>query len=649
MTADPAPRRLRWRRWTGVAAAALAAPLVAQGAAFVPGRSEPDPPTGDVGASRGEAEELPAAGNGIRWAFGPWRTGGRLALDLRSQRNDEGLRTRQTLLSADMQFASYVWQPWFLRLGAAAGVIVAHSRARSGDAATDAGGAGSSGSSVSMIGGLQLSLFPVSRFPFQAQIDVSDSRANNESLVTDYRTYRLGLSQSYRPMQGNESYSAQFDVSRLRTSTGINDSLAVLRGSAVTQWDDHALDLGASFSLNTRSDGGGDSRTWLATARHAFTPDSALTLDSNASWNRQRLAVLPGQPGVETDLLQVSTIANWRPREGDWLYSATAPTSLVATARLAESSSGIDGQGTKARTASVSAGLSKDFSREWRASGGLSYASFAIGDQPTVDLVAANAIVGYTPTGVNFGEWLYRPAASAGASLTDSSTDRGRQLLNVQGSHGLGRTWTFGVGSSVSLQVSQAASISREMVESQQAHGLSHAAAVSWQSMGDGRSQTHASLSVSDSRSRGEGDGHFQMLNLQLTRQASVTRYRNWSASLTAQMSRSSSDLFDAFSGELRREDTGWQRYYSGGVSYTDQRFMDIPRLRLTATLSANSQQLERRSRGDLNAPLEQVSESAEARLDYRIGLLDTQFSARILRVEGRVISSIAARAQRRF
>ena len=139
------------------------------------------------------------------------------------------------------------------------------------------------------------------------------------------------------------------------------------------------------------------------------------------------------------------------------------------------------------------------------------------------------------------------------------------------------------------------------------------------------------------------------MLNLQLTRQASVTRYRNWSASLTAQMSRSSSDLFDAFSGELRREDTGWQRYYSGGVSYTDQRFMDIPRLRLTATLSANSQQLERRSRGDLNAPLEQVSESAEARLDYRIGLLDTQFSARILRVEGRVISSIAARAQRRF
>jgi hypothetical protein len=121
------------------------------------------------------------------------------------------------------------------------------------------------------------------------------------------------------------------------------------------------------------------------------------------------------------------------------------------------------------------------------------------------------------------------------------------------------------------------------------------------------------------------------------------------SANLTLQATRNDAELLDVFTGQRRLSSDGWQRYTSGAISFESQRVFGVPRLRFTSVLSLNSQQLERREAGDFDAPLERVTESFEARLDWVVGRLDTRLSARLVRIDGRMVSALAARAVRRF
>src|SRR5690606_23378742 len=65
--------------------------------------------------------------------------------------------------------------------------------------------------------------------------------------------------------------------------------------------------------------------------------------------------------------------------------------------------------------------------------------------------------------------------------------------------------------------------------------------------------------------------------------------------------------------------------------------------------LAINSQQLESRALGDVDAPLERITESLESRIDYSIGRLEARLSARLARVEGRSVAALFARVQRRY
>jgi hypothetical protein len=128
-----------------------------------------------------------------------------------------------------------------------------------------------------------------------------------------------------------------------------------------------------------------------------------------------------------------------------------------------------------------------------------------------------------------------------------------------------------------------------------------------------------------------------------------LTRHSHWAANLTLQAARSQSSEVDVFTGERRDFGQGWQRFYNGSVSFEEQRAFGVPRLRASVLLVVTSQPLERRALGDIDAPRERISESLEARLDHAIGRLETRFSTRVARVEGRVVTALQARAQRRF
>jgi hypothetical protein len=255
----------------------------------------------------------------------------------------------------------------------------------------------------------------------------------------------------------------------------------------------------------------------------------------------------------------------------------------------------------------------------------------------------------WSPVGLPLGDWRYAPAASMSLALNQGGEQPQRRLVGLQGTHSLSRDWTVSEQQQVSLTLSQSAAELRESLSPEPARALAHSLGLFWQSTGDGSSQRYANLSISDARTRAVGEGSFQLVNLQLNQRAQYSRDTSWSINLTLQATRNESTEIDAFTGLRRPQGTGWQHFYSGGGSLEQQRLFGVPRLRHTLQLNLNSQQIERRALGDIDAPRERITSSLESRVDYMIGRLELRLLARLARVDDSSVATVVARLLRRF
>lgn len=627
------PRPQRLRRWlAGAALAPLAlAARWAQGAAFAPG-TEPDPPTGEVRAAEATPEE-PRRGNGVQWQLGPWRRAGALTVDLRMRRLEDGRQVGSQLVLADGEWSTYVWRPWFVQLAFGLGALA--SRETGSDDGTAHG--------LGLVGRAAVSVFPASRFPFEARLELNDSRTQGLGLSSDYRTQRLSLTQSWRPPQGGESLSLQFDHSTLEGAEG-RDRLAVLGANATAQSGPHRVELVASLSDHHAE--AGDQRTRLAalSARHAFQPATTLQVDTLASWNQTRLAS-PGQE-LTAEVRQLSSFASWRLGS---LFGLGGEPMLTGSARWLQLRSGGDGGRTAAEAANASLGLSQELGPTLRLalSGSLTRLHTAAGETTTA--AGANGSLGWAPVPLSLGGWRYGPSASANIGLTRDSAQGGRHTLGLQGGHSLTHDWALGETSRISLGLSQSLGLMRESATPGVARGLAHGLNLGWQGSPDEGVQAFVAVSYSDALTDGEARGRFQLVNLQASQRVALTRYSSWAVNFTAQAARNRASELDPFTGLRRELLVDWQPFYSGSASYEHARFLDVPRLRLSLQASATSQVLERRALGDIEAPREQVGAALEARLDWAVGRLDTRLAARIAEVDGRTVGVLQARAQRRF
>jgi hypothetical protein len=617
----------------------------ARPAAYLPGEQiEPDPPTGDAASNAAPTPAEPVAGNGIRWELAPWRSSGMLALDLREQRQGLGQRSRQAVLSGDIDFASYLWQPWFVQLRAGVGALQSQDRSRD-----SSGGASGSTHSSAWTGRLGVSVFPASRFPFELRADVSDTRTRGDNLGADYRSQRLALSQGWRPLVGNHQVQLNGDHSRFIASDGVSDTLIVLAAKSTHQWREHAVDLGASLSRNTRSDSEQKSRFNALSARHSFQPHADLRVETLATENDTRLRNTAGDT-FGSDLRQLSTLASWRPREGEWGYRVGEPLQVGASVRWAEFDSRGAASDASAQSINATLGATQELQRVWRLTGNASYGRFDSGAAaPDVQSASLGASVAWAPSATSLGSWQYVPSASLSGSEAKTSGDAPRRSLGLQAAHSVSRNVAVGEADSVTTSLTQSGALLRESLSPSTSRAIAHSASLFWQSWGSTMSQTFAGLTLSDSIVYAEERGRFQMVNLQLSRRTQLSRASSWSANLTLQGTRNESSQLDPFTGQRRTLAPGWQQYHSGTLSYENQRAFDVPRLRFSALASANSQQLEQRAAGDINAPVHRISRSLEARLDYRIGRLDTRLTARHAEVDGRAVSLIHARVQRGF
>ncbi|MCW5666182.1 MAG: hypothetical protein KIT35_20315 [Piscinibacter sp.] len=637
--------RRRARHLVPVIAPVAAALLLAraggvQAAAFLPGPAEPDPPTGDT-TSAAAAEPL-KHGEGFRFEFAPWQIGGLVALDGRWLRLEDGLRTRHVALVTEVDFASWLWQPWFVQVRAGIGGLVASDRSEGAGSQADRSTSGAA------TGRLAVSVFPQSRFPFELRADVTDSRAQGESLGGDYRAQRLSLTQSWRPETGNTQLQFVAERSRLTTADGADDTVDALRATALWQRGAHSVDGGLALTRNTRSDTGDESRIDSLNLRHSFQDAAALQVDTLASWNDVQLRGA-GFPAFSTDIRQLSSFATWRPREGDALYRAGRPLYVTASARWMDA--GVDtGEGTqRARTMNGALGLTQELSRQWRVFAAGSGTVVENGSAPRTAALTGNLGAQWSGDALPIGAWSWQRNAALTVGATRATGTPLRETVAAQASHGVVRAVLLGEGESLALNVTQALGVLSDSQTPAASRTLAHSASLYWQSAAGGSTQSYAGLTLSESRTRADADGRFRLVNLQFSRRTQIDRHASWSGDLTLQATCSDSEQVDALTGLRGTPESSWQHYGSGTLSYEHQRAFGVPRLRFSALLAVNSVQFERRALGDIDAPRERVTESLENRLDYTIGRLDARLSARVARVEGRGVAALFLRVQRRF
>lgn len=630
-------RRRAWR--LGVVVLLLRSPSL-QAAAYLPGQAEADPPTGDVAP----AEPAAPATAPFEWRFAPWRTSGTLSLDMRWLRLEDGSRSMQGLAISETEWSSWLWQPWFVQVRGGVGLLGARDTVRGTDTPA------STSTSGALTGHATVHVFPLSRFPFELRADLSDSRVRGETLGTDYRHWRFGFTQSYRPETGNDAYQLVFDHSRLHSDGVPDDTVDTLHATALRQAGPHALELSGAWTRNRRD--GDESRIASLSARHAFQAAEALNVDTLATWNDARLVSGSGAARFEsaTDIRQLSSFVTWRPREGQWLGDPAAPTVVTASARWIDAGSGEARLVRRVRSMNASLGLTRELTRDWRLAGSAAGAVVEPEEGTRASSATGALSLTWSPLPIPFGTaWRYGPTVSATVGATRSSETGLRHTAGTQFVHGL--TWTTfrADGESWSANLTQSLAALHESQPALTSRALAHSAALFWQGAGDGASQSFASLSASDARTWTPQAGSFQLVNLQLSRRTQLSRHLSWSANLTLQESRSDAVLLDPFTGLERRDSPGWQGSHSGTLSVEHGRFLGVPRLRATLLVSANTQQFEQRAFGDVEAPRERITESIEGRVDYAIGRLEARLSARVATVEGRRAGSVLARLQRRY
>jgi len=647
-TAPPRTGSPAHRVWRPVLAGAMAGVLLLRAphgvaASFEPG-TEADPPTGALPV----AAPLPAEGQGIRWELAPLAVSGNVALDGRWLDFGDGARSTQFLTVGDIEFATYVWQPWFVQLRAGLGFVMARDTTRLDGAPPR------STSSPASTGRVAVSVFPMSRFPFELRAEVTDSRVQGDALGTGYRASRFSLSQAYAPEAGGDNYHLHLDHSRRTTFDGVSDVVTSVGATASRHWDQQVLDLSAQHVSNRRSDTGDSSSNSALTLHHNYNPTGSLQVDSLASLNDSRLEGGDGADGFEvsTNIRQVSSFASWRPRAGEWLYSEKSPVSVSGSVRLVDSQLSGNGVERDQQAMSVSLGVNQDLTQALRLSGSASATLVSADDGPRRHFGTASAAASYTPAVVPLGDWRYSPSLGANLGVSRSS-ERGREhTVGAQASHSASRSYALGDSDNLSLSFAQSLGVTRDAAVAELARQLTHAASLSWQGQYGPASQSYASLSFSDSRTRALESSRFQLVNLQLSRTTQLSRDASWSGHLTLQASRSRSRGAAVVALEglpSNVDDSGTQRFYGGSLNYEHRRIWGVPRLRFTASLSLNSQQLESRSLGDIDAPRERISKAVEGRLDYAIGRLDTRLTTRWVEADRRRIASVYLRVQRHF
>ncbi len=580
----------------------------------------------DADAQQSSPAASASAERAAKWQLAPIRWGGALGLAYQLRDFEDQPRSRQTTEELTLEAASYIWQPWFLQIAGGLGLFLSQERQDPIN-----GTASRSANSQGTTGRFELGLFPVSRFPFTANFDVSDSRTSGDLVGADYRSTRLGLRQNYRSLGGTSSYAATFDHSVLKSDSFGRDRVDVLTGTANYSWPRHQLQINANYSENDRSDDELGARYGRLSLLHNYRPAQTLSVDSMASVNRDERRFGAGESGQSVfNLRQITSFLNWR-------GAADSPLTVVASARLSDASTQSGASDSSSRSAALNTSASYRFNPNLNTFASFGATVFDAGAQRRT-LTTQSAGAQYQIDPRRWGRVSYNAQAGLSAANQTGGNEGAQQVGSLTAGHqvattlGSGATaWSFSLGQNGALVEDSFAGASRS---------IAHTASASWRYSGDQGLAAFAGVTLGDSRTFGRNAGDFQLLNVQMSGQWRPGQFSSFNANLTWQATRQTS---------VNEPDRREQRNLSGTASYQHGRVFGVPRLRYTAQFSAYDNQVDSRLQGDPNALRDQASWALEQRLEYLIGRLESRLIVRVAEIDGKENASLYVSVTRRF
>ena len=598
----------------------------------------PDPVPGAPGRDAGATPPVPAGREqpqqpaaGFEWTLAPVRWGGNLAAEVRSLSIGDQPRRLQQVETANIRAATYLWQPWFAQLGGGLGVVTSKERNVGNEGVTSV--QAPAGNSSTATGNGTLSVFPVSRFPFNAYFDVSDSRASGEVTRSDFVSTRLGLRQNYRPLEGNANYVASYDRSVLDSAAFGRDTVDALAGSMNRQFGAQSIDVSGSQTRNQRSATQEGSLLNRLTARHGYRPCPALSVDSLASVSSNDFRLQNGGVVNENNsrFVQMNSLASWLP-------GGATPWHVTGGGRVFQSVTDVNGIESESRSIGANAAASYQWSRNASFFGNATVTQASSNTQSDL-FTSQGAGLTYSADPAPLGSFVYLWNATGNALNQTGGQEGARQNVAGQAGHNLTRNWPLAANSMLTLGLGQSYGALYDTVTTA-ARTLSHNASVAWRVAPSASTSAYTSLLAADSRTTGYNENDFQLVNLQASGQVQFDRYASSAANLTLQGTRQSTPAQPA---------SGFNYNSSGNLSYQHQRAFGVPRLRYLALYSINDTQFKSRLLGDVNAPREQVTQSFEQRLDYNIGRIEMRLTARLADIEGQRNALVFFRVSRQF
>lgn len=576
---------------------------------------QPGPPS-PVSRQSAPVPELPDLSAITTWSIPPVRWGGTTSSNYSWTQSDAAAVFGESQ-ALSLRATSYIYQPWYAQIGGDVGLVTGSSKQSS------TGGADTDSKNTAIGFGGNLSLFPQSRFPFQAYISSSDSRASANAQTTQYKSMRIGARQSYRPETGPENYQASADRSIVTATNNIRSIVDAFQGSASTAYGAHALSGNARYSQTTGDVGGQASNLLALTASHSWRDEEELSIASSATYSSNDIAVLGGS-GLQknnSQLMQANTSVTWVPDEdlpltiagGGGFLNSTTKTNLDAASFMS-----FNGY----------ANANYRFSPQLNATAGLTLAN--IQSANTSQLASSQtASLAYLGNPLTFGDYSYSWGTGAGVSNQIVSTGATSSGISAQAQHSIGRTITASELSTISLTASQGYSI-RTNTGAGQSGVLTHSGGASWRLGLNERTVGQLSVTASDSLSTGAFSSHFRTLTTQgnmqsqLSSRSALAANVNFIVSQQITAPQATPTVGDPTLPPIETSTTGSTNLAgSGQIAYSHRNPFNVTNLLYTASVQATASQTNMRVvSGDPNALAWQTGTVLQQTADYRIGRL---------------------------
>lgn len=570
-------------------------------------------------------------GTGLSWSLPPIQIGGSLQYRLRREDFDDRQSSQNGLTATvSARTATYIWQPWFAGIsGNVAFTSSTNSANSSGSFIDNQLNSANSNRSVQVTGSAELSVLPFSKFPFEAYFQQNDSRMSSDLAIANAQVgRRFGFRQRYIRPEGDANLSWERNTNS-NTYTNGNESGSDQQDSLQLRMT-HRMDrLSMAFNTDHNTNNRGESITQIdLSLNDNYQPTPALTVQSNANLSNGVYSLVQG--GTTTRVLQLGSIAFWRPEEKP--FTVNGGVRLFAL--------GVDGSGqgnpsdsfqVRSQNLNMNAGISYKLNQftSINVDGNVNISD---SDSDKSTTTSQTAAIVYQPDSIDVGNFRYNWGTSASAS-NQTGKEEAQQQLSLQFTQSLGRSITLSERSSISMDVNQSLSASastndRASISGAGTKRVTHIASVSLNTSGDSTSSL-LRLSLSDSRALDGDRDFFQLVNFQASSNMPTSSYSSWAGSITIQAVRQSSSR-NAGTSELsdpQNQNEGFMTTSSGAITYQNQRMFGIRQLRFTSDLRLN---------GDSVLPVFGDSQDQEA------AAWENQFSYFIGRTQLRLNLSLA-------